>query len=102
MGASGELKVITDAMRHAAGIWDQQASAIGSISGKVEGMSLGRFEAGVFQLIVSPYDGVVTQVAGRCQEGQHNMQAIAVALDNSANNYDTTEQTNTADANSVG
>jgi hypothetical protein len=65
-------------------------------------MSLGRIEAGVFQLLVPPYDEIVTRVVGRAAEGQRCMEDIAGALDRSARNYQDTEQANTNAAHSVG
>jgi hypothetical protein len=96
-----ELKFVANSIRKAAGIWDQQASAVGTASDSVAGMGMGRVEAGVFQLIVGPYDQVVSQVSARCEEGMHNMRAIASALDKAADIYSHAEQTNTSNANTV-
>jgi hypothetical protein len=91
-----ELRVVPASLRNVAAIWDQQSTAIGSIAPKAEGMRLDRLQAGVFQLIVGPYDEVVDQVAGRCAEGKQRMKEIADALRAAATAYTTTEQGITA------
>lgn len=74
---SGELQVVRGSLRKVADIWDQQGNAIGAITSKAAGMRLDRLDAGVFQLIVTPYDQVVGQVAARCREGRQRMDDIA-------------------------
>ena len=84
---STEVQVVTGSLRQVAKIWDNQATAIGSITPQANALSFDRLEAGVFQLIVSPYDKVVQTVAQRCAEGQAEMQNIASALNTNATNY---------------
>ena len=98
-GGSGELQVVGSSLRHVAGIWDQEATAIGTVPGRAEGLRLDRFDAGVFQLIVSPYDSVVDAVAARCTEGKSRMEDIATALRHCADNYAKTEAALTTAAN---
>jgi hypothetical protein len=98
-GGSGGLQVVRSSLLHVAGIWDQQATAIGTVPGRAEGLSLGRFNAGVFQLIVSPYDSVVGAVAARCTEGKGCMEDIATGLRRCVGNYAKTESALTAAAN---
>jgi hypothetical protein len=86
MGAA-EVQVVTGSLHQVAQIWNNQATAIGSITPQVNGMSLDRIEAGIFQLIVSPYDAVVQAVAQRCSGGKTEMQNIATALIRNADNY---------------
>jgi hypothetical protein len=102
MPDNGGYSVVPSSLRKAAGIWDSQGTAIGSVILKAQGLSLGRIEAGVFQLIVGPYDEVVTQVAGRCSEGQKSMDGMAARLNTAAQNYQDAEQGSTNAANSVG
>lgn len=99
--APQELKVVRSELGNAAHIWDAQASAIGSISPKAEGLRLDRLEAGVFQLIAGPYGQVVDQVSGRCTEGRTNMGDIANALRTASQSYAKTEQQNTQAAQGV-
>ena len=99
--SSGEVQVVTNSLRQVAKIWDNEATTIGSITAKVDGMSLGRIDAGVFQLIVSPYDAVVQAVAKRCAEGKTAMQAIADALVSNAKAYDANEANLSAAADSA-
>jgi hypothetical protein len=96
---SSELQVVTGSLHRVAQIWDQEATAIGSITPKVDGMSFGRLQAGVFQLIVSPYDKLVEAVAQRCAEGRTEMQDIASTLLTNARNYAQTEAELTTTAN---
>jgi hypothetical protein len=91
--SSAELKVVIDSLRQVAKIWDREATAIGSITPQVDALSLGRIQAGVFQLIVSPYDAVVQAVAQRCSEGQTEMRDIASALNSNATDYADNEAT---------
>lgn len=88
---SHELQVVRGSLRKVADIWDQQGNAIGAIASKAAGMRLDRLDAGVFQLIVTPYDQVVDQVAARCHEGRQRMHDIAGALRRSASTYGTAE-----------
>jgi Excreted virulence factor EspC, type VII ESX diderm len=97
----GELRVIAASLRQAAGIWDEQATAIGSVSATAGAMRLDRVEAGVFQLIVGPYDAVADQVSARCEEGMQDMRGIASALDRSADTYQLAEQASIGDIHVV-
>ena len=51
-------------------------------------MELGRIEAGLFFLIVSPYNEVVRQVEARCREGKAAMTDIAATLRQVATTYE--------------
>lgn len=101
---SAEVQVVTGSLHRVAQIWDREATAIGSITPQVNAMSFDRLEAGVFQLIVSPYDAVVQTVAKRCAEGKTEMQSIASALNANAKNYAINESdlTNAANAANPG
>jgi hypothetical protein len=86
--ASQHVRVATDALRTEAGEWERQSSAIGAIEATVSGMELGRVEAGLFQLVVSPYSDVVNQVRARCGEARTAMTEIAATLRSVADTYD--------------
>lgn len=88
-----QIEYATDALREEAGVWDGQSGEMARIAGMVEGLGLTRLEAGMFQLIVSPYNSVVNQVAARCQEGAQRMSDIADALTGIARDTDETEET---------
>lgn len=75
-----QLRYATDELRGEAKIWDDQGVAMGQIAAAAEGLDLTRLEAGIFQLIVSPYNSVVQQVTARCREGQQAMSDIAETL----------------------
>lgn len=101
MSQPGELKFIATSLQQAAGIWDQEAAAVESASARVSAMGLGRVEAGVFQIIVGPYDEVVAQVSARFEEGSRNMRGIASALELSAQQLVHAEQVSVADIHRV-
>ena len=83
-----EVRVATDALRTEAGVWDDQSEQMSQIASKVQGMQLGRIEAGVFQLIVDPYNDVVTQVNSRSTEAVEAMTNIGNTLRQVATTYD--------------
>jgi hypothetical protein len=83
-----QVEVATNALRAEAMEWDEQSSGIGAVEARVTGMELGRIEAGLFQLVVSPYNEVVNQVRGRCGEGKAAMADIAQTLREVADTYD--------------
>jgi hypothetical protein len=89
-----EVAVATGALRTEAGEWSEQSTAIGAIAAKAGEMELGRVEAGLFQLVVSPYNEVVKQVQARCQEGQAAMSEIAGTLRSVADTYDGEDSNN--------
>jgi hypothetical protein len=87
-----ELQVIATSLGNAAGVWDQQAAALRSASARAGEMTLNRLEAGIFQIIVGPYDAVVAQVSARCEEGSSSLHRIASALELAADEYSEAEQ----------
>jgi uncharacterized protein YukE len=89
-----EVHAATEALRTEAKQWDDRSVAIGAVATKVAGMELGRVEAGLFQLIVSPYNDVVNAVQSRCQEGQTAMTEIARTLRSAADTYEREDQSN--------
>lgn len=86
-----ELQVAFDALRTEAGVWDQQSSQMGQVASKVQGMQLGRIEAGVFQLIVGPYNEVVQAVTARSNEAVQAMTSIGSTLRDIATVYEQEE-----------
>ncbi|MBU2664802.1 hypothetical protein KOI35_14970 [Actinoplanes bogorensis] len=83
-----QVAVATGALRSEAGVWDEQSGRLGELSTKSAGMEFGRLEAGVFQIMVSPYNDVVHVVAGRTGEGATAMTEIAATLRSVADTYD--------------
>jgi Excreted virulence factor EspC, type VII ESX diderm len=83
-----EVSVATNTLRSEANQWDEQAGRLGALSTKVAGMEFGRLEAGLFQMMVGPYNDVVRVVAQRCGQGSTAMTEIAATLRNVANTYD--------------
>ncbi|WP_434740715.1 hypothetical protein [Micromonospora sp. SH-82] len=89
-----QVTVATNTLRHEATEWDRQSEAVGGISRKVAGLGLNRIEAGLFQLIVSPYNDVVDQVSGRCDEGCKELAEVGRTLRFVADTYDEEDRTN--------
>jgi len=86
---SGEqVSVATNALRNEAGEWQTQSTLIGAQSSKVAEMEFGRLEAGLFQLMVAPYNDIINAVAARCREGGTAMTEIANTLRAVADTYD--------------
>lgn len=83
-----EVKVATDALRTEANIWDEQSDIMDQLGTKVGAMELGRLEAGLFQIMVGPYNDVVAAVEARCKEGTAAMKEIGVTLRTVASTYD--------------
>ena len=83
-----QVAVATDALRNEAVEWDAQSATLGELSAKVAAMEFGRLEAGLFQLMVGPYNDVIHGVSARCQEGATAMTEIAKTLRSVAGTYD--------------
>ncbi len=90
--SSEEVTVATSSLRSEAGEWDTQSATIGPAGAKVAAMEFGRLEAGLFQLMVGPYNDVIHAVAARCTEGATAMTEIATTLRTVANTYDAEDQ----------
>jgi len=89
-----ELQVATNSLRSEAGVWDAQSTAMGEIATKAADLRLSRIEAGIFQLIVGPYDAAADQVTTRCKEGQQRMTEVGITLRQVADTYDAEEARN--------
>jgi hypothetical protein len=91
---SGEqVTVATNALRTEAGEWDRQSGTLGQQGAKVAAMEFGRLEAGLFQMMVGPYNDVIHAVAARCREGATAMTEIAGTLRSVADTYDAEDKT---------
>jgi hypothetical protein len=77
-----------------AGVWDEQSARISALSLRVAGMEFGRLEAGLFQLMVGPYNDVVAAVTSRTREGATATTEIGRALRSVAATYDAEDQAN--------
>ncbi|QLH24469.1 type VII secretion target [Streptomyces sp. Rer75] len=89
--AKDRLKVITDAIRSEAGMWDKQATAIGEVGTTIKGMRPSRLEYGMYQIFVGAYQDVIDHLSARCAEGEKRMTEIADALVKNAKAYDNHE-----------
>lgn len=101
-GSQKELQVTTNSLRSVAKIWDQESAEIGKISGIASGIHLNHITAGVFQLIVSPYESLLNAITDRSNEGKTEMGKIASELNNSADTYERAESENTRLAQQAG
>jgi hypothetical protein len=86
--SGAEVTVATDALRKEANVWDDQSAKLDALSTKVTGMEFGRLEAGLFQLMVGPYNDVIHAVAARTREGANAMTGIGATLVAVADTYD--------------
>ncbi len=89
-----EIKVATDVLRTEAREWDQVSVTLAAIEAKVHAMELGRVEAGLFQLIVGPYNAVVGAVTDRCREGKQQTAEVASTLRQVADTYEREDANN--------
>src|SRR4051794_16115668 len=83
-----QVTVATNALRAEAGEWDAQGGQLAQLSTTVADMEFGRLEAGLFQLMVGPYNDVIHAVSARCREGATAMTEIAGTLRSVADTYD--------------
>jgi hypothetical protein len=89
---AAQVKVATEVLRTEATEWERQSAAIGALEAKVAGMELGTVEAGLFFMIVSPYNEIVSKVSARCGEGKAAMTEIADTLRDVATAYEEEDQ----------
>lgn len=89
-----EVTVATNALRREADIWDDQRDVLDKLSTKVAAMEFGRLEAGLFQMMVGPYNDVIHAVAARTREGSNAMNGIADTLRSVADTYDAEDLSN--------
>jgi hypothetical protein len=83
-----QVAVATGVLRTEAGQWDAQSATMSGLSAKVAAMELGRVEAGLFQVMVSSYNEIVSVVQARCQEAGAAMTEVGATLRTVADTYD--------------
>jgi hypothetical protein len=88
-----EVSVATSVLRSEARQWEEQAGRLSALSTKASGMEFGRLEAGLFQVMVGPYNDVIRAVSGRCAEGTTAMTDIAATLRKAADTYESEDRT---------
>lgn len=86
--SSEQVTVATNALRNEAREWDTQSGKIGEQGTKVAEMEFGRLEAGLFRLMVGPYNDVIHAVSARSREAATAMAEIADTLRSVADLYD--------------
>lgn len=90
--SDAEIAVAVESLRTEARVWDRQGESIGALAPRADQLRLTRLEAGIFQLVVSPYEAVVDQVTARCREGEQRMREIASTLVHVAQTYEDEDQ----------
>ncbi|MEV4129472.1 hypothetical protein [Nocardia sp. NPDC049707] len=89
MGADPQkLKVATDSLRTDAGVWDGKSTTMSDLKTKIETLTFSHFEAGLFQLIVSANDELVTNLASRSGEASQRFTEVADVLRFCADTYE--------------
>ena len=83
-----EIKVGLDALRQEAKVWDQQSDQLENASRKADSLHINRVEAGVFQLIVGPYNTVTDMVTNLTWAGHQATAAVAATLRGAAGTYE--------------
>ncbi|MEU4898630.1 hypothetical protein AB0B12_40165 [Streptomyces sp. NPDC044780] len=83
-----KLKVITDAIRADAKMWDEQGRAIGTVGTNISGLKRDRLQVGMYQMFFGAYMDAIDHLSGRCSEGEKRMTEIADALVKNAKAYD--------------
>ena len=84
----GDVGVATNVLRGEATEWDTESGQLAALATKTSAMECGRLEAGIFQLMIGPYNALVQLVTERGQEGATAMTDIATALRQVADAYD--------------
>ncbi|MFF5180443.1 hypothetical protein ACFY2Q_20650 [Micromonospora sp. NPDC000316] len=96
-----DVEVATDTLRVEAGMWLRHSDQMAVITSMAEGLRMTALEAGLFQLIVTPYDEAADQITARCREGQQRMTEIATTLRKVADTYDAEEANNAHQLNNL-
>jgi hypothetical protein len=84
----GQVSVATNTLRSEAAEWDTESGQMAALAATTSGMEFSRLEAGIFQLMVGPYDTLVQAVTERCREATTAMADIGTALHGVADTYD--------------
>jgi hypothetical protein len=84
--------VATSLLRTEALQWDTESGRLAALAPRIGDMQFGRLEAGIFQLMVGPYDALVQLITERCREGVTATADIAAALRSVADTYDAQDE----------
>ena len=87
-----QVSVATEALRREATQWDEESGNLWTLGGRVAEMEFGRLEAGLFQVMVGPYNDVIRAVAARCAEGSTAMSEVAGTLRTVAATYEAEDE----------
>jgi len=83
-----KLRVATDTLRNDAGVWDGKSSTMSDLNAKIQTLTFTRLEAGLFQVIVSANDKLVTDLASRSSEASQRFTEVAKVLRVCADTYE--------------
>jgi hypothetical protein len=87
-----QIVAATGALRTEADLWAAQSNQLRETARRAEAVRLSRLEAGIYQIMVGPYNEVVDMVVARCLEGRQQMAQIAATLKRIADTYDDEER----------
>ncbi|MEH1029759.1 type VII secretion target [Micromonospora profundi] len=96
-----DVEVATDTLRTEAGMWLRHSDTMAAITSRAEGLRMTALEAGLFQLLVKPYDEAADQITSRCREGRQRMTEIATTLRKVADTYDAEDASNAHELNNL-
>ncbi|MFE9321310.1 hypothetical protein ACIHDR_00745 [Nocardia sp. NPDC052278] len=89
MGADPQkLKVATGSLRTDAGVWDGKSTAMSDLKTKIQTLTFTHLEAGLFQVIVSANDKLVTDLSSRSDEASQRFTEVANVLRVCADTYE--------------
>lgn len=84
-----------ESLRQDVRVWDEQSGRLDQIVRKVDGLTMDRLQAGIFQMFVGAYHDAVNEILARSTEGGSAMTSVATTLNNVANQYQQDEADNT-------
>ncbi|MGY4098447.1 hypothetical protein ACW2Q0_02605 [Nocardia sp. R16R-3T] len=89
MGADPQkLKVATGSLRTDAGVWEGKSTTMSDIKTKIQKLTFTHLEAGLFQVIVSANDKLVTDLSSRSDEASQRFTEVANVLRFCADTYE--------------
>ncbi len=90
----GRFDVGIESLRQDVRIWDDQSGRLNQIVQQVNGLTMDRLQAGIFQVFVSAYHDAVTEILARATEGSVSTSSVANTLTDVANQYQRGEADN--------
>jgi hypothetical protein len=98
--ATDQVDVNRDSLLPQAKVWDAQAQTMANIASQANSMGYSG-DSGYFVDAVNAYLAAQQDIVIWCQQGAQEMRSIADALVAAKQQYDSTESTNTQNANNI-